>query len=50
MKWMATDQQVNPDISLAQFNFMVYRNEEYKTNYYVLQYPGIILGVRISFT
>ena len=50
MKWKASDQQVNPNISLAQFNFMVHRNEEYKTDYYVLQYPGVILGVRIPLT
>ena len=44
---MKADQQVNPNISLAQFDFSVHRKDSYKTDYYTLQYPGIILAVRI---
>jgi hypothetical protein len=46
MKWMVSDQHVNPNISLAQFDFILHRDDSYKTDYYVLQYPGVILGLR----
>ena len=45
LAWKWNDQQVNPNISLAQFDFLVRRDESYKTDYYVLQYPGVILEV-----
>ena len=47
IEWMEKDQQVNPNISLTQFDFSVHRKDSYYTDYYTLHYPGIILDVNI---
>ena len=46
MSWLNESmQQVNKDISLAQFEFFVNRESSYETSYYATQYPGVILEV-----
>ena len=50
MKWMGADQNnVNSNISLAQFSFNVQLMDSYSTDYYEIAYPGLIMRV-YSFT
>ena len=48
IEWKEKNQQFNPNISLTQFYFSVHMKDSYNTDYYSLQYPGIILDVNIS--
>ena len=46
MKWMGADQNnVNSNISLAQFSFNVQLIDSYSTDYYEIAYPGLIMRV-----
>ena len=46
MKWMGADQNnVNSNISLAQFSFNVQLMDSYSTDYYEIAYPGLIMRV-----
>ena len=46
MKWMGSDQNnVNSNISLAQFSFNVQLMDSYSTDYYEIAYPGLIMRV-----
>lgn len=47
MKWMDfSHNNVNQNISLAQFSFNVQLMDSYSTDYYELSYPGLIMRVR----
>ena len=47
MKWMDfSHNNVNQNISLAQFFFNVQWMDSYSTDYYELSYPGLIMRVR----
>ena len=46
MKWMGADQNnVNSNISLAQFTFNMQLMDSYSTDYYEIAYPGLIMRV-----
>ena len=46
MKWMGADQNnVNSNISLAQFSFNMQLMDSYSTDYYEIAYPGLIMRV-----
>ena len=46
MKWMgASHNNVNANISLAQFSFNVQLMDSYSTDYYEIAYPGLIMRV-----
>jgi hypothetical protein len=47
LKWMdQSHSNVNANISLAQFSFTVLLMDSYSTDYYDVQYPGLIMKVR----
>ena len=46
MKWMGAEHNnVNANISLAQFSFNVQLMDSYSTDYYEINYPGLIMRV-----
>ena len=46
MKWLgAAHNNVNANISLAQFSFNVQLMDSYSTDYYEIAYPGLIMRV-----
>ena len=46
LKWMdQSHSNVNENISLAQFSFTVLLMDSYSTDYYDVQYPGLIMKV-----
>jgi hypothetical protein len=46
LKWMdESHSNVNENISLAQFSFTVLLMDSYSTDYYDVQYPGLIMKV-----
>ena len=46
MKWMGAEHNnVNANISLAQFSFDVQLMDSYSTDYYEIAYPGLIMRV-----
>ena len=48
MKWMgAAHNNVNANISLAQFSFNVQLMDSYSTDYYEIAYPGLIMRVMV---
>ena len=49
MKWMGAEHNnVNANISLAQFTFDVQLMDSYSTDYYEISYPGLIMRVNRS--
>jgi len=48
MNWLKDGLTVNPDIHLAQFEFSTMLLEEYTTDYYDLQYPGLELKLHLK--
>ena len=46
LKWMdQSHSNVNANISLAKFSFIVLLRDSYSTDYYDVQYPGLIMKV-----
>jgi len=48
MKWQKDGLTVNPNIALAQFEFKTMLLEEYTTDYYDLQYPGLEIKLHLT--
>jgi cation transporter family protein len=48
MNWQKDGLTVNPDIHLAQFEFRTMLLEEYTTDYYDLQYPGLEIKLHLK--
>ena len=49
LKWMdESHSNVNANISLAQFSFTLFLMDSYSTDYYDVQYPGLIMKESIS--
>eukprot|EP00088_Acartia_fossae_P023799 TRINITY_DN2480_c0_g1_i11.p1 TRINITY_DN2480_c0_g1~~TRINITY_DN2480_c0_g1_i11.p1 ORF type:complete len:369 (+),score=71.08 TRINITY_DN2480_c0_g1_i11:26-1108(+) len=48
MTWLKDGLTVNPDIHLAQFTFRTMLLDEYTTDYYDLQYPGLELKLHLK--
>ncbi|TRY74426.1 hypothetical protein TCAL_05021, partial [Tigriopus californicus] len=46
--WKANASNVNPNITLAQFDMEVVLEETYATDYYDLAYPGIIMKIHLT--
>ncbi len=46
--WQNDSSNVNPNITLAQFQTEVQLVESYATDYYDLSYPGIVLRIRLT--
>ena len=44
----SSQNNVNKNISLAQFSFNVHLMDSYSTDYYELSYPGLIMRVKWS--
>ncbi len=45
-RWRS-DNQVNPNITLAQFSMDVHLSDSYTTEYYDLSYPGVIMRIHL---
>jgi len=48
LTWLENSMHVNQNITLAQFNFRVNVLDSYKTDYYDVNYPGLILQLHLT--